>query len=200
MISSNNLVLLVDSHKDADQIWKQKSDALIEIFKNTTDEDFLSMITISRKVKVVFSISKKSKNTTQLSNQLSNIIWEETPRWNFLKGMVTAINELTSFQTTNSSSYIIWVTSSSDLKSFERYKREEIALLQESLSKNKTQLIYIFIGENEDKFDQLAKYIKILREDSIFMTNPSSKEIKEVIQSISWVQLLNEDLIFEKFE
>ena len=75
-----NTVLLVDSHKDTDQICKLKSDVLLEIFKNLTDEDFLSMITISRKVKVVFSISKKSKNTTQLSNQLSNIIWDETPR------------------------------------------------------------------------------------------------------------------------
>lgn len=91
---TKNIILLVDTHKDSDEINNLKIKYLLEIFDGMEENDKLSLVTMSRKVNVIYSLSEKSRNTTQLRNQLKNIHWDETHRCNYLKGIITSINQL----------------------------------------------------------------------------------------------------------
>lgn len=102
-----DIILLVDSHMDNDPINRRKVTTLLEIFDTTTAKDRLSLITISRKVNVIYSLSQKSKNTTQLRNQLSNVSWDKTARCNYVKGIHTGLNELTQYANQDTDSYIL---------------------------------------------------------------------------------------------
>lgn len=55
---AKNIVLLVDTHKDTENINKDKAKYLLEVFDNLSEMDKLSLITTSRKVNVVYSLSK----------------------------------------------------------------------------------------------------------------------------------------------
>lgn len=191
-----DIVLLVDSHEDMEHINQKKVGTLLEIFESTTDKDRLSLITISRKVNVVYSLSVKSKNTIQLRNQLCNLSWDKTSRCNYVKGLATGINELTAFTSPGGDRYILCITSSKDLKSFSLYQREEM-IIKDAIEKNKIKLLVILITDKPEELGQLKNYFP---HDSIFLTNPSPKVIREIIRSISNISLGNQELVFERFE
>jgi len=75
-----DIVLLIDNQAGDGTKSKLKKLTALNIFDSLQDKDRISLITISRKVNVVFSLSEKSKNTTQLRNQLVNMSWDETSR------------------------------------------------------------------------------------------------------------------------
>lgn len=195
-----DVVLLVDSHNDTESANQDKINNMLEVFDNITAEDRLALITMSRKVNVIYSLSQKSKNTIQLRNQLSSMIWEDTSRCHYLKGISMGINELVSSTKNDTDRYMICITSSKDLKSFAKYTKDEKVKLKEAIEYNKVTVIFIIVADQDNDYIDLKQRIKLLCPDSIFMRNPKSKEVMEIIKSISNVTVADEELVFERFE
>jgi hypothetical protein len=199
-----DIIVLIDNHVEeefstGEEIAAKKQFSL-DIFDNLKKNDYVSLITISRKVKWVYSLSEKSKNTTQLRNQLASLSWDKTKRWNFVKGISTGINELRSKGNANTDNYLFWITSSNDLKSFQRYKKEELLLIQEAIKISKINIIFIIWARDEKEFEGLIKFVKYICEDSLFLVNPTQKAVIEIVKSITNVNVLNDDLVFERFD
>lgn len=86
------------------------------------------------------------------------------------------------------------------MKSFHKYSREEMLLIQNSMEKHKIKFLNFVPFESNDRFDAIVKYLQFLTKDYTLLENPPINEVEEVIKSISNVKLLNEKLIFERFE
>lgn len=102
-----NVVLCVDALKD--EVFEQKKMICSKIFDSLTPEDKASLISISRKVNVVFSLSNKSKNTTQLSNQLKYLEPATGKRLFLLKGLKEAVKQCMHHTSKHSEHYYKWI-------------------------------------------------------------------------------------------
>lgn len=93
--------------------------------------------------------------------------------------------------------WIVCVLSNSDLSSF----KDKILLSKfaNKIKQNEIKIIIIIFGDQKEKLMQKFQRSLVMLEDPIFLLNPTTKEIEELIASISNVVVNEEDLIFEKF-
>lgn len=93
--------------------------------------------------------------------------------------------------------WIICVISTADISSLK--DTESINNFISRIKQKAITLIFIVVGESSQKIT--SKFQKIFQslEDTVYVSNPTQKQIRELIANISTVSLLKENLIFEKF-
>lgn len=64
-------------------------------------------------------------------------------------------------------------------------------MIKETIEKNKVRVIFFILEASDKEYEKLQKYIKLLAEDCIFLANPDSKEIREVITLLHLYYVFN---------
>lgn len=63
------------------------------IFQELKDDDRVSLIKLSSRVNMIYSFSEKSKNTTQLRNQITCLEPANSKRLVLVKGLIEAVKK-----------------------------------------------------------------------------------------------------------
>lgn len=225
---NKNVILLVDP--TAGEHFTTKTNLCWEIFDNLGSKDYVSMISIHKKVKRVFSMTKKTQNTVQLYNQLKVLEPWESPKIPLMKGIYYAIEDMkaqaSSEDKKNNFKWIVLILSTPDTSSFQPKICRKIEKSMKDMSIN---LLLISVGNNWSKeflnlykmtdFNESTIFLNVSKNfsnkdrakergrSSTFMngkrrpksTNPDILQIQSLMANISNIQMIEENLIYEKF-
>ena len=198
---NKNIIFCIDALKD--QHFEARKTIGSQIFDMLQNEDRVSLIRVSGKADVIYSFARKNKNTTQLLNQIRCLEPAGDDKLVFYKSIGECIKEFN----TKYYNWIVYIISNIDinnLKAKEMYARH--------LRSKSYGIIFITLGiECRKTLKQLKSvfkpndrsrgyYDEYSKQDFMLLKDPKEDRIKEMIKSISNIETMNENLIYERFE
>ena len=198
---NKNIIFCIDALKD--QHFEARKTIGSQIFDMLQNEDRVSLIRVSGKADVIYSFARKNKNTTQLLNQIRCLEPAGDDKLVFYKSIGECIKEFN----TKYYNWIVYIISNIDinnLKAKEMYARH--------LRSKSYGIIFITLGiECRKTLKQLKSvfkpndrsrgyYDEYSKQDFMLLKDPKEDRIKELIKSISNIETMNENLIYERFE
>ena len=198
---NKNIIFCIDALKD--QHFEARKTIGSQIFDMLQNEDRVSLIRVSGKADVIYSFARKNKNTTQLLNQIRCLEPAGDDKLVFYKSIGECIKEFN----TKYYNWIVYIISNIDinnLKAKDMYARH--------LRSKSYGIIFITLGiECRKTLKQLKSvfkpndrsrgyYDEYSKQDFMLLKDPKEDRIKEMIKSISNIETMNENLIYERFE
>ncbi|CAI2379602.1 unnamed protein product [Moneuplotes crassus] len=170
---NKNVILLVDS-TDGDY-FMTKTNLCCEIFDNLNSKDYVSLLSMSEKVKIVFSMANKTQNTVQLYNQLQCLEPSPSRKIPLMKGIFNAIEDMktqcTSNLRRNNFHWIICIVSTSETSNFYPKICRKI---EKDMKEYKIGFLFITVGNSHPKkFQELYKSVDF-NNSTIFLNIESS--------------------------
>ena len=198
---NKNIIFCIDALKD--QHFEARKTIGSQIFDMLQNEDRVSLIRVSGKADVIYSFARKNKNTTQLLNQIRCLEPAGDDKLVFYKSIGECIKEFN----TKYYNWIVYIISNIDinnLKAKDMYARH--------LRSKSYGIIFITLGiECRKTLKQLKSvfkpndrsrgyYDEYSKQDFMLLKDPKEDRIKEMIKSISNIETMSENLIYERFE
>ena len=198
---NKNIIFCIDALKD--QHFEARKTIGSQIFDMLQNEDRVSLIRVSGKADVIYSFARKNKNTTQLLNQIRCLEPAGDDKLVFFKSIGECIKEFN----TKYYNWIVYIISNIDinnLKAKDMYARH--------LRSKSYGIIFITLGiECRKTLKQLKSvfkpndrsrgyYDEYSKQDFMLLKDPKEDRIKEMIKSISNIETMSENLIYERFE